>query len=1351
MSEPSKRASSHPTVRNETTGTISGPVIQTGSIQGDIHLHTPHRPGLFWPATSALITFAVTIVLAVGVWNIAPGERLAVTAGVVAIGAAVLLLVAWLLWKRLQGSVPTQSALNRLRTQVRTQWSNEAANRGLHRPRPLRLRWRPTSSPVERAYADTEHPDADLIRGELVQADDDLNSANALASAFQDMSRRQLVVLGPPGAGKSTLAVLFTLAVINQDTDEGPVPVLLSIAGWDPAERIEDWCVRRIAEDYPGFGVNGTFNPNQVSDLLLNRRIVPVLDGLDEMPRPALGTALADLDRAAEIGLRMVLTCRSTEFEQAVHDRGALSHAAVMDIESIRLEDTAAYLTEPEVANTRRWSAVIEQMRKEPTGPLSHALSTPLMINLARSIYLPSSRNPEELAKFTTTTEITNHLLKKYLPTAFTASEHDKVQHWLSFLSHHLHEKGDPNFEWWHLARAVPNWLLILPIVLFSTMLGSLLFGLASVFYLVDTDASAIDNPWKGAAFGAILGATVGFLGGLRTARSLEASTPPIPHLRWFGLLSDSLSIIRSLVIIFCFLGTLIIIGGWIADGSFVDEIAFIVAMTLFKLGNFSSHAWLEAVPTALLACQATLVITLLGFRSGTPKRSTPQARRLLSSMTSGLALGLACAAVWVIPELMAGDLNYSELNMSAFAFVAILVGMPMGIVRWLAVPIEEHKASSPISVLRGDRTALITAALSSGVFTALGFIAFTIDERGIPGLTIYQWGLGGVIGLAIMAVVVVGSGSTWLSYTVARLYLACRGWLPWRLVPFLRTAHKKGVLRQIGPAYQLRHELLRTHLAGQWPLERHSSLTRWFSPHWLGVRRRPRARVHLLLFRAGTLAAAVFIMGTASVRYFDGDVLPLGTEVNTVAFSPDSRTVAVTAGQRVHLWDVAGRNIRDLNATLTDYDGSVGSVLFSPNSNVIATTSNNYEDNKGTVQLWNTTTGQPTTEPLTHNNSVESVKFSPDSNLIATTGYTEDDNGEVEGTVQLWNTTTGQPTTEPLTIGALIYNNWVGPIAFNPNTNPMESVLFSPDSNLIATTTWDYNDGKSTVQLWDTTTGQPTTDPLTHNNSVESVKFSPDSNLIATTSNNYEDNKGTVQLWNTTTGQPTTEPLTHNNSVGPVAFNSEGTTLATTSNNYEDNKGTVQLWNTTTGQPTTDPLTHNGRMTSVLFSPNGTTIATATLNFVTWDYNEKGIVQLWNTTTGQPITDPLTHNNSVGPLLFSPNSNFFATTTWDYNDGKSTVQLWNTTTGQPTTDPLTHNNSVGPVAFNSEGTTLATTSNNHEDNKGTVQLWNTTTGQPTTDPLTHNGLVTSVAFSPNGTTIATGSDDGTARLWEFP
>lgn len=52
-----------------------------------------------------------------------------------------------------------------------------------------------------------------------------------------------------------------------------------------------------------------------------------------------------------------------------------------------------------------------------------------------------------------------------------------------------------------------------------------------------------------------------------------------------------------------------------------------------------------------------------------------------------------------------------------------------------------------------------------------------------------------------------------WGGYQLARLWLALRGRLPWRLFASLEDAHEKGLLRQAGAVYQFRHARLQDRL----------------------------------------------------------------------------------------------------------------------------------------------------------------------------------------------------------------------------------------------------------------------------------------------------------------------------------------------------------------------------------------------------------------------------------------------------------------------------------------------------------------------------------------------------------
>ena len=104
---------------------------------------------------------------------------------------------------------------------------------------------------------------------------------------------------------------------------------------------------------------------------------------------------------------------------------------------------------------------------------------------------------------------------------------------------------------------------------------------------------------------------------------------------------------------------------------------------------------------------------------------------------------------------------------------------------------------------------------------------------------------------------------------------------------------------------------------------------------------------------------------------------------MNTVAFSPDGRTLASGLGNgTVILWDVTDPAHATRTATLTGQTGNLTAVAFSPDGHLLASASPG-----GTVFLWDVAdparvtrlailTGQP--------GGVSAVSFSPDGQLLA-------------------------------------------------------------------------------------------------------------------------------------------------------------------------------------------------------------------------------------------------------------------------------------------------------------------------------------------------------------------------------
>ena len=219
-----------------------------------------------------------------------------------------------------------------------------------------------------------------------------------------------------------------------------------------------------------------------------------------------------------------------------------------------------------------------------------------------------------------------------------------------------------------------------------------------------------------------------------------------------------------------------------------------------------------------------------------------------------------------------------------------------------------------------------------------------------------------------------------------------------------------------------------------------------------------------------------------AALNLIGGTPIHAGNEVqvDSVAFAPDGRRLAVGSGDRsVRLWEVAPRP-GDEPTVLRGHESGVRSVAFAPDGRRLA--SGGLD---GTVRLWDVAAG-PDAEPAVlrgHEGWVSSVAFAPDGRRLASGGS--------DGTVRLWDVAAG-PDAEP----AVLYRH----------ESLVLSVAFAPDGRRLAS---GGRDG--TVRLWDLAAGlgsEPTV-LRGHESGVSSVAFAPDGRRLA--SGGWD---GTVRLW---------------------------------------------------------------------------------------------------------------------------------------------------------------------------------------------------------------------------------------------
>ncbi len=214
-------------------------------------------------------------------------------------------------------------------------------------------------------------------------------------------------------------------------------------------------------------------------------------------------------------------------------------------------------------------------------------------------------------------------------------------------------------------------------------------------------------------------------------------------------------------------------------------------------------------------------------------------------------------------------------------------------------------------------------------------------------------------------------------------------------------------------------------------------------------------------------------------------DVAPVASVVTSVAFSPDSKTLALPGyDESILLWNVTtGKQIRSLGGNPNNPVDTQTPIAFSPDGKILASDSS---DNA--IKLMDVKTGLLLYTLKGHLKYIDEIVFSPDGQTIAS--------ASADNTIKLWNVKRG------ILIRTLTGHSYS--IVSESVMSGVISVAFSPDGKILASGAYD-----NTIKLWDMATGAEIRTIKGHRGGVNSVVFSPDGKLLA--SGSYD---GTIKIW---------------------------------------------------------------------------------------------------------------------------------------------------------------------------------------------------------------------------------------------
>ncbi|WP_159058227.1 NACHT domain-containing protein [Streptomyces europaeiscabiei] len=299
-----------------------------------------------------------------------------------------------------------------------------------------------------------------------------------------------MVVIGRPGAGKSTLALLLTWELLNSWEPGEPVPILLSLSSWRSSDSLSDWVVRNLKNFRYSLHKNRILGEGVERKLFDEGQVMPVLDGLDEVPEAVRGQVVNAIEDAIVSDKGLLMTCRSDEYEALAREGQRLSRAAVVELDPVSTESAERFLQQTLEESDNRWDTVFQSLQENPYSPLAQVLSSPLMLYLARIAYQSRSTNPDELLelpRFGKSEDIEDHLLESYLDTVYRESRSRyrsaRARRYLEVIARQMQSDRTHEFAWWQIDSWVTSIFVGLAYGVSCGWLGYMMLGQIGIFF----------------------------------------------------------------------------------------------------------------------------------------------------------------------------------------------------------------------------------------------------------------------------------------------------------------------------------------------------------------------------------------------------------------------------------------------------------------------------------------------------------------------------------------------------------------------------------------------------------------------------------------------------------------------------------------------------------------------------------------------------------------------------------------------------------------------------------------------------------------------------------------------------
>lgn len=355
----------------------------------------------------------------------------------------------------------------------------------------------------------------------------------------------RLLIIGDPGAGKTTILLFAAINILMDKSREQKLPLIINLATWQTGRDFKEWYAQSIAHTY---SLSLVF----AEELLRRNVVVPFFDGFDEVAEDAREDCLQKM--SAYFGdlrsRQLIVSSRKKEYAATKADAPVYVEIEVQPLSLYQIKKALSENAQTQAADRALLDAI------ERDAHLAKAVETPFYLNTASFLFGKGQRTWGDFPFRAESAEGRQGELVEIFVGEQVPDLKDRKH--LGFLAWKMEEE---NFLVFELVDMQPSWVKNLwRYRLVLGLVSGLSYGLTFAFFL-------------GLVFGetvySILGLIMGFLIGFLVGWGIflinsRISTDDIQILNW-AKFSKNLRLIILIVLSFglFFSGIVGLIGGW--------------------------------------------------------------------------------------------------------------------------------------------------------------------------------------------------------------------------------------------------------------------------------------------------------------------------------------------------------------------------------------------------------------------------------------------------------------------------------------------------------------------------------------------------------------------------------------------------------------------------------------------------------------------------------------------------------------------------------------------------------------------------------------------------------------------